>query len=58
MVALPGTGGEPIRSLGSVAGCVLNGPRDLGLETAWVGHRIHFRKSVGSTSAVLRALAG
>ena len=58
MLALPDTGGGPLGSLGSVAGCVLNGPRDLGLETAWVGHRIHFRKSVDSTNAVLRSLAG
>lgn len=53
-----GKRGGPIESLGSVAGCVLNGPLDLGLTTAWVGHRIHFRRSVGSTSAVLKSLAG
>jgi hypothetical protein len=58
MLTPPDTGGRPIESLGSVAGCVLDGPRDLGLATAWVGHRIHFRKSVGSTSAVLKSLAG
>lgn len=49
-------GGSP-ESLGVEPGSVLDGPRDLGLATSWVGRRVHYEKRVDSTNDVLKDLA-
>ena len=48
--------GDP-GSLGVEPGTVLDGPRDLGLTTTYVGRVVHYSRSVGSTSTELKALA-
>lgn len=48
--------GDPC-SLGVEPGTVLDGPRDLGLATTYVGRVVHYLRSVGSTSTELKALA-
>ena len=49
-------GGDPV-SLGVEPGTVLDGPRDLGLTTTYVGGVVHYLRSAGSTSIELKALA-
>ena len=44
-------------SFGVEPGTVLDGPRDLGLTTTYVGRVVHYLRSVGSTSTELKALA-
>jgi BirA family biotin operon repressor/biotin-[acetyl-CoA-carboxylase] ligase len=50
-------GGDP-GGLGVEPGTVLDGPRDLGLATTWVGGVVHYLLSVSSTSTELKTLAG
>ena len=43
--------------LGVEPDSVLNGPRDLGITTTYVGRTVHFLRTVDSTSSKLKALA-
>ena len=43
--------------LGVEPGTVMDGPRDLGLTTTYVGRTVHYLRTVGSTSSELKALA-
>jgi BirA family biotin operon repressor/biotin-[acetyl-CoA-carboxylase] ligase len=50
-------GRDDRQDLGVAPDAVLDGPRDLGLSTEHTGRRVHYRRSVESTSSVLRELA-
>lgn len=43
--------------LGVEPGSVLDGPRDLGITTSYVGRTVHYLRTVDSTSSKLKALA-
>ena len=54
------TNGNPTgehAGLGVEPNCILSGQDDLGLDTRWLGRRVHYKKRVGSTSEVAKKLA-
>jgi BirA family biotin operon repressor/biotin-[acetyl-CoA-carboxylase] ligase len=52
-----GEAGDGFGGYGVEPDTVLDGPRDLGLATRYVGRRVHYFSTVGSTSTALKVLA-